>query len=116
MRQLGVDGEFIASQYLETKDYHIIAKNFHSRFGEIDIIATHGKTLVFVEVKLRSSWAFGSPFESITNKKIEKMKKTAYYFMTLKNMNKVNFRFDAVGIDIDKSGGRKIEHIENITD
>ncbi len=114
MRQRGTDGEAIASDYLTKKGYRVVAKNFHSRFGEIDIIATDKRTIVFVEVKLRESILFGTPLEAITNSKIEKIKKTAFYYLTINNKASSHFRIDAIEI-VKKGGDYKINHLENIT-
>lgn len=115
MRQKGLDGEFYAAKYLESKGYKIIDRNFHSRFGEIDIIAKENYTIVFVEVKLRSNSFFGTPLESITYKKLEKIKKTAMYYLTLNNLANRAYRFDAVEIKIGVNNERTLNHVENIT-
>ncbi len=114
MRQKGIDGELIASDFLKKLGYKIITKNFHSRFGEVDIIASRGRTIVFVEVKLRYNNSFGTPLESITRSKLEKIKKTALFYLTLNNKADSDFRFDAVEI-LYQDGRRKINHVENIT-
>lgn len=114
MRQLGLDGEAIAADFLQKKGYKIVAKNFHSRFGEIDIIAFDKNTIVFIEVKLRSNNSFGTPLEAITRSKIEKLKKTAYYYLTIHNLSNSDFRFDAVEILISKQNP-EINQVENIT-
>ena len=114
MRQIGLDGEEIAADFLKKHGYKIISRNFHSRFGEIDIIALEKKTIVFVEVKLRSNNYFGTPLESITRSKLEKLKKTAYYFLTLNNLSNSDFRFDAV--EIIKNGDKiDVNQVKNIT-
>ncbi len=76
----GVFGEDLASEFLSKNGYVVIKRNFRSKFGEIDIIATKNNSLVFVEVKTRSSNRFGSPIEAVTQKKIENIQKTAEYF------------------------------------
>ena len=114
MRQKGLDGENLASDFLVRKGYKIISKNFHSRFGEIDLVATDNKTLVFVEVKMRSNNLFGTPLEAITYSKLEKLKKTALYFITLNKFSDCDFRFDAVEI-IKNTREFKINHVKNIT-
>lgn len=114
MRQVGLDGEATAAVFLKKLGYKIIAKNFHSRFGEIDIIAIEKNTIVFVEVKLRSNNNFGTPLEAITRSKLEKLKKTAYYFLTINSLSNSDFRFDA--IEIIKNGEKAdINQVKNIT-
>ena len=114
MRQKGLDGEKIAAKFLQNLGYKIISKNFHSRFGEIDIIVKDKTTIVFVEVKMRSNNSFGTPLESITYSKIEKIKKTAFYFLTINNLNNVDFRIDAVEV-LANDDKTEINHLKNIT-
>ena len=68
-RELGAFGERVATAHLEAKGYRIRDRNFRTREGEIDIIAEHGATLVFVEVRTRHGDALGSPAESVTPSK-----------------------------------------------
>lgn len=114
MRQKGIDGELLAENFLKELGYRIIDRNFHSRFGEVDIVALDKKTVVFVEVKLRTNDLFGTPLEAITHSKIEKIKKTAYYFLTLNKMSNSDFRLDAIEILV-TNGKNEINHVKNIT-
>jgi putative endonuclease len=69
----GPRAEALAAQYLARQGLTIVARNFRTRFGEIDVIAKDGSTLVFVEVRLRSSERFGGALESITAQKRARM-------------------------------------------
>lgn len=69
---LGKLAEDFAVSLLQGKGYKIIDRNFHSRFGEIDIIAEENETLIFVEVKARWSPKFGVPEEAVTPQKLLK--------------------------------------------
>lgn len=109
----GSRGENEAELYLKKKGYKIITRNYHSRFGEIDIIAQVEDTLVFVEVKTRSSVKFGYPSEFITTKKLWKMVKTAEFFRAQNKNLPAKFRFDA--IEVFSGNSMSINHIENIT-
>ena len=68
-QKIGKTGESIAVRYLRKQGYRIVEQNFRSKAGEIDIIAREKQSLVFVEVKTRSSRSFGSPKWAITPKK-----------------------------------------------
>lgn len=114
MRQIGLDGEKLAREFLENLGYKILSQNFHSRFGEIDIVALDNKSIVFIEVKLRSNNLFGTPLESITYSKLEKIKKTALYFLTVNNLGSSDFRIDAIEI-IKKRDRVELNHVKNIT-
>lgn len=111
---LGRQGEKLALKKLQNNGYQILAKNFHSRFGEIDIIALDGETLVFIEVKTRTGDKYGKAKEAITKAKIAKIKKTASYYL-LNRPNYENFRIDCVTVDIDPTSLQMaIEVFKNI--
>lgn len=112
----GKIGEEAAEQYLIRKEYYILAKNYHSRFGEIDIIASDGKTIIFVEVKTRTQYMFGSPLEAITGNKLSKLVKTSQFYLSQRNMHGMPYRFDAIEVIFDGKNGKPIiNHIQNIT-
>lgn len=83
----GLKGEKYAEDLLKKKGYKIIEKNFRSMYGEIDIIAKKGGCLYFCEVKTRWSKSYGFPEESINNDKLNKIKKTIYYYLKVKKIN-----------------------------
>lgn len=99
-RDSGLKGEQIASDLLRQKGYKILTKNFRSRFGEVDIIALDGDTLVFVEVKMRSSRKFGLPEEAVNKYKIEKITKAGQYFRLLNKNLPERERIDVVAIEM----------------
>lgn len=93
--------EDFAVNFLSQKGYKILTRNFRSRFGEIDIIAKDGDTLVFVEVKARWNRNFGLPEESVTASKIQKIIKTSqYYSLSHPNLPKKQ-RIDVLAIEIE---------------
>lgn len=108
-KQIGDAGETLAVEELEKTGYRIVERNFRTRFGEIDIVAKEGGTLVFVEVKAKGSDYFGSAAEMITKRKLDKIKRTAQDYLIKNNLNAA-WRIDAVVID---SG--ELEIIKNIT-
>jgi len=69
LKTAGAHAEALAADYLMRQGLTIVARNFRTRFGEIDLIACDGRTLVFVEVRLRRSTRFGGAVESITARK-----------------------------------------------
>ena len=81
----GKTSEIIAANFLKKKGYKIITTNYKNKIGEIDIIAKDKKLIVFVEVKARSSKAFGHPLEAIDERKQFKIRQVAQlYLMTNK--------------------------------
>ena len=108
MNNLGRAGEEQARQYLQNKGYRIIAQNFASKYGEIDLIATRGDLLVFVEVKQRATAAFGGPMAAVTKSKQHKISLTAAEFIKEKALKFDSIRFDVICIT-----GGELTHIEN---
>ena len=108
-KQIGDAGEDIAEKFLLENGYKVVERNFRTRFGEIDIIAMEGKILVFIEVKAKKDDYFGTPAEMITSKKLNKIRRTAEYYIQ-ENQYKGSWRIDAVIIK-----GPQPELIKNIT-
>ena len=96
--QRGVDAEALAGRYLEAQGLRIVARNFRARRGEIDLVARDGDTLVFVEVRLRSSARFGGAAESITAVKRARLVAAAEAFL-LGQRGDPPCRFDAILLD-----------------
>ena len=110
-------GEEIASKHLKDKGFKIIERNFRKGYGEIDIIATFQNTLIFVEVKTRTSKLYGGALESIAHHKLKSLIKTAQFYKLLHPNLPDALRIDAILIDLDlKNNTQSIEHIENISD
>jgi len=87
--------EELAQQLLESNKLKLITKNYHCRYGEVDLIMRDGDTLVFVEVRYRKSERFGGALESIDRKKQDKLRITAQHYLQ-KHKSKLNARFDAI--------------------
>lgn len=108
-QHLGRLGEDLAALCLAGKGYCIIERNYRCKSGEIDIIAEGRDGLHFVEVKTRTSAAYGAPAESITAKKQQNLRRAAGTYLAHtaeKQRNLENIQFDAVEI--------QLNHIENI--
>ncbi|MCK4526698.1 YraN family protein [candidate division WOR-3 bacterium] len=104
-------GERIALDYLKEKGYDILAHNFRGRDFEIDIIARKKDTVVFVEVKRRTSTDFANPIKGVDKKKKINIIKGARYFLLSKDLyNKVNVRFDVITVS---GKEEKLEHYED---
>jgi putative endonuclease len=96
-------GEAAAAQYLANAGYTIVERNYRCRAGEIDIVARDGDQLVFVEVRTRSSARFGTPEESITRAKADKMRACAFTYLVERDVTRA-WRIDFIGVDV--HGGR----------
>jgi putative endonuclease len=110
---LGKSGEIIAINYLIDNKYKIIARNYRLFRGEIDIIASDQKTLVFVEVKTRRSKDYGFPEESVTPFKQRQIRKIAQGFLVKKNLQDVACRFDVISLSFDEKEAYSVRHIKN---
>lgn len=94
----GSQGEKLAASFLRRNGYRILELNYRCSHGEIDIVAEHGQILCFIEVKSRSSDAFGSPFEAVTPGKQRQIFRVAlHYLQKHKRMNDF-CRFDVVAV------------------
>ena len=103
----GKDRKEKACNYLKSKKYKILEKNYRCLYGEIDIIAKYNNTLVIIEVKYRKSAKFGKGYEAVNYTKQQKIIKTLQYYINEKNV-KMPVRFDVISID-----DNEITHIEN---
>ena len=123
-QKIGEFGEKLAKNHLIRHGYKIIDANIKISYQEIDIIAQKGKRLIFIEVKTRTSLAFGSADTAMTAKKIGNLKKAILIYINrnnnfLKKLNQpvdANFiRLDLISIDINKKNKTaKIKHYRDI--
>jgi putative endonuclease len=97
-RLLGQAGEALAADTLRQQGYTILTRNYRTPYGEIDLIAQHGDTLVFVEVKLRRSEVFGSPQAAVNSTKQRHLKLAAQYYLIRQRATEIKVRFDVVAI------------------
>jgi putative endonuclease len=110
---LGKAGEDAAARFLRKKGFKILERGFRLFRGEIDIIGLDRKTLVFVEVKTRTSEIYGYPEESVTYAKQNQLRKIAEGYIQKKRLGDCPCRFDAVSVLIEGQGRPRIRHIEN---
>lgn len=111
---LGKRGERLASDYLEHNGYRVIGRNWRCPQGEIDLIASLGGETVFVEVKTRSSVAFGHPFEAITVAKMARLRRLAAAWCAQADEPAGRIRIDAIAVIAQPGGDPQIEHLEGI--
>jgi putative endonuclease len=110
---LGRRGETLACSYLEKKGLKLKKRNYKVRHGEIDLIMTDGDTLVFVEVKSRSSRFYGEPIESVTWWKRKHIRYAAKLFSKACRWEERPIRFDVVEVLISPGWKPRIRHIQN---
>lgn len=107
----GNEGESRAAAFLEEKGYQVIERNYRHKHSEIDLIVKKGDWLVFVEVKTRTSSAYGFPEEFVDEKKEEKILEGADHYLAQNNWQG-SVRYDIVAISIVK-GCYEIAHFED---
>jgi putative endonuclease len=113
-QEVGKLGEKTAQKFLKKRGYHIHETGFRCHHGEIDIIAQKKDYLVFVEVRTKSNLDFGTPEESITQAKKERLIASALTYTTTHQNLPALWRIDVVAIELDDKGKTKrIELIEN---
>jgi len=110
---LGRRGEELARRFLKKKGYKILETNYRGRLGEIDLVAQDGDSLVFVEVKTRSSMAFGHPLESINPRKQHQLTKAAGEYLAGCGEEGRFCRFDAVSVLFSGDEEPQLELIKN---
>ena len=90
------------------------ATNYRSRWGEVDIVARLGEEFIFVEVKTRRGAAFGTPEESITAAKSQRLIATAQDYLQKNRLEQSSWRIDLISIHLDESGKLlEVSHLEN---
>lgn len=110
--ETGLKGEQIAENFLVTKGYTVLHRNWRFERKEIDIIAHKGDLLVFTEVKTRKNFDFGFPEEFVDQRKQGFMKLAAEAF-TNEHQQYMSIRFDIISICMDKGGVKDITHFED---
>ena len=113
-RETGILGEKLARDFLKKRGYHILETNYRCPEGEIDVIARHKDSLVFIEVRTKTSLEFGSPEESITPAKKERLRAIAAQYGQTHDDLPLLWRIDVVAVELNQKGKlTRIELIEN---
>jgi putative endonuclease len=113
-QETGELGEKLARDYLKKKGYRVVETNFNCRRGEIDIVTKHKDWMVFVEVRSKSTFGFGTPEESITTGKKRRVKAAVYYYLSQLEKQPKYWRIDVIVMEIDENGkASRLEHIQS---
>ena len=116
-RALGGQIEQWAAKYLTQRGYLILEHNYHTQFGEIDLIARQNNQIVFVEVKARSSARFGQPTEAVTPRKLQKIIKAGQHYLKQHSLSHLPARIDvlAVWLNTKDKSPQKAVLLTNVT-
>ena len=113
----GAIGERIARTFLKKKGYRLVASNYRTPLGEIDLIARKGNALVFVEIKTRTTASLGPPFLSVTWKKQRHIVQTALMYLKKHGLLDSDWRVDVVSVKLDRVYNvESIEVLENVVE
>jgi putative endonuclease len=108
----GRRGERDAERYLKRRGYRILDRNFRAAGAEIDLIATEGGSLVFIEVKARRSVASGTPQEAVDGRKQRRIRRAAEIYVAREHAHDLPIRFDVVAILMNE-GAAQIELVKD---
>jgi putative endonuclease len=113
-QDVGKRGEEIAQDYLQQHHYTLVTTNFRCKLGEIDIIAKDKDVVVFVEVRTVTSAKFGPAYNTVTYPKQKQVKRVALFYISKHNLVNTQFRFDVIGITLNRrTGDYQLDHIQN---
>ncbi len=112
MNSLGMNAEIKACEYLQKKHYKLIASNYRTRLGEIDLIMRKGHFICFIEVKMRNEKSIALPREFVDKSKQDKIISSAMIYMEHTSFD-LQPRFDVVEVYMKNNVIKKITHIEN---
>jgi putative endonuclease len=109
----GRKGERIASRFLLRQGFDILARRWQGRSGELDVVAFEKETLVFVEVKTRSSRDFGEPYEFVDWQKQQILRRVAEQFIADNDLGNYAYRFDIVAVILSGRKGAEVQLFRN---
>ena len=112
--ELGRQGEELAAEFLSELGMIVMARNWRCDIGELDIVARDGECLVVCEVKTRSSAAFGNPVETVTGRKVKRMRRLALRWLEENSIHAREIRFDIVGVLRMPGGSMAIQHVRGV--
>lgn len=114
-RKVGDEAENLVAGVLERDGYKIRARNFVCRYGEIDLVAEKGELVCFVEVRMRSSAAWGDPSHSVSWAKQKKIVRAALHYLFRNDLSDRMIRFDVVSV-VGRGKNAQLEHIPDAFD
>ena len=112
-RAVGARGERLARRLLWRQGYRILHTNYRTCLGEIDIVATEGDTLVFVEVRTRTTTAMGTPEESVGQDKRKRLERLAAQYILEQRLRDPAYRLDMVSVMLPKDGKVEVKLLRN---
>ena len=114
--ELGALGEQLASDHLSGLGLVVLDRNWRCRYGELDVIAADipTRTVVFVEVKTRTSDQFGGPAQAVTGDKVRRLRRLAALWLAAQNRSWAAVRIDVIGVRVGRRRTPEITHLEGV--
>jgi putative endonuclease len=114
--ELGALGEQLAAEHLMSLGLRILTRNWRCRYGELDVIVADDvtRTVVFVEVKTRTSDQFGGVAEAVTPMKVRRLRRLAGLWLAAQQQNWAAVRIDVIGVRIGRSRAPEIMHLQGV--
>jgi putative endonuclease len=113
-QRLGAYGEELAARHLSRQGLVVLDRNWRCAIGEIDLVLRDGPTLVVCEVKTRSSTAFGTPHEAVTERKVARMRALAARWLQAHDVRPMDVRLDMVCVLRPRRGPVEIDHVPGL--
>lgn len=111
---LGAYGEALAARHLAAQGMVLLDRNWRCELGEIDLVLRDGRILVVCEVKTRSSLAFGTPLEAVTERKAARLRRLAARWLADHEVHPDEVRIDLVGVLVPPSGPVEVDHVRGV--
>jgi putative endonuclease len=111
---LGAYGEALAARHLTDQGMVVLDRNWRCDLGEIDLVLRDGRVLVVCEVKTRSSLAFGSPLEAVTEQKAARLRRLAARWLADHAVRPGDVRIDLVGVLVPSDAPVDIDHVRGV--
>lgn len=113
-RSLGAFGETYAARHLVEQGMVLLDRNWRCEVGEIDLVLRDGRVLVVCEVKTRSSTAYGSPLEGVSEQKAARLRRLAARWLEDHHVRPDEVRIDLVGVLVPRRGGPRLDHVRGV--
>jgi putative endonuclease len=112
--EIGALGEQLAVAHLQSLGLAVLARNWRCRYGELDVIAADGRTVVFVEVKTRTSDQFGGVVQAVTAQKVRRLRRLAALWLAAQDDRWASVRIDVIGVRIGRRATPEITHLKAV--
>ena len=111
---LGAKGEDLAVAWYTRRGYEVLGRNWRCRDGELDLVVSRDRCVVFCEVKTRRSSRFGSPVEAVTPAKAARLRRLAGQWLRAHDLPVPHIRVDVIGVLVPRSGPVDLVHLEGV--